>query len=180
MNLPNIAAAAILLLVSGRGSVGNSPVPTTTPLPPVVSRILDGTTPVLSAASASIPLTNSSNGGEVSTAQCRQVDGVFAGAYICSRTPIGHASKLGQDQNLFQCKQVNGPFAGAYICGRTLIGEPSKLRQDHKPVSAANSTIPVAHNSNTGELSSVECSQVSNGFAGGYVCGRTDSKLANK
>jgi len=180
MNLSNVATAAILLLVSGRGSVGGSPVPTTTPLPPAVSRTLDAIIPVFSAASASIPVANSSNGGEVSTAQCRQVDGAFAGAFICNRTLIGAPSKLGQDQNLFQCKQVNGPFAGAYVCNRTLIGAPIRLGQDYKPVSAANSTIRVADNSNSGELSSVECSQVSSGFAGGYVCGRTGGRLANK
>jgi hypothetical protein len=190
MKLLNFAASAILLLASGRSPLSSLPVTTTVPPAPAESRTLPPSTWTPAADST----------GAASPFQCSEVNSAFEGGYICSRTFIEENSKLGQDRNLatddvttlipvadsnsqeisfVQCTPVNNGFDGGYVCHQTPTVEGSELEQDHKPVSSASISIPVDGSSNGGEVS-VQCDQVSSGFAGGYVCGRTDRKFAKK
>jgi len=189
MKLLNLTASAILLLTSGRGPVSSLPVTTTVPLATAESRAL--------SPSTSTPAADSS--GAASPFQCSEVNSAFEGGYICSRTSIEEDGELGQDRNLVtdavttlipvvdnngqqisvvHCTPASNAFAGGYVCSRTPVGEGSRLEQDHKLVSSARSLIPI-DGSKGGDVS-VQCNQVSSGFAGGYVCGRTDRKVASK
>jgi hypothetical protein len=189
MKLLNLTASAILLLASGRSPASSLPVTTTVPLAKAESRALPPST--------STPAADSS--GAASPFQCSEVNSAFDGGYICSRTSIEKDGELGQDRNLVtdavttlipvvdnngqeislvHCTPVSNPFADGYVCSRTPVGQESRLEQDHKPVSSASTLLPI-DGSNAGDVS-VQCNQVSNGFAGGYACGRTDRKVANK
>jgi hypothetical protein len=186
MNLLNLATAAILFVVSGRSSVSGLPVPTTPHIASAESRTLN-----MAAVSTPAPVADRS-------VQCREVNSVFVGGYRCTRTSIEEGGKLGQDRKLVTnavtvlipvadgksgeislvlCTPANSTFAGGYFCNRTPTSERSNTEQDHNPVPAG---IPVADISNGGRPSSVQCNQVSSGFAGGYVCGRPTRKPTNK
>lgn len=188
MTLLNIAAA-VLLVASGRSPASSFPVTTTVTLATAESRAL--------APSTSAPAADTSRAA--SPFQCGEVNSVFEGGYICRRTSIEKDGESGQDRNLVtdavttlipavdnngqeislvHCTPVSNVFVGGYVCSRTPVGERSKLEQNHKPVSSASTLIPI-NGSNGGDVP-VQCKQVSSGFAGGYVCGRTDRKVRNK
>ena len=168
---------------------------------------LNSTMLVTAAASTAISSAVSSNSGEISSIQCSQVSGAFAGGYVCRRMPIIRSTTLGQNLNAMaldktaastpissadnsnsegtspiQCSHVSGAFAGGYICCRTPIIEGTKLGQDLNSTAlltaAASTAISSAASSNSEEISPIQCSDVSSAFAGEYICGRSPGTLS--